>query len=98
MSGIADPDRKALAQAKLEMIDAAKAVDPLSLMRRRPWVSVGVAAGVGAVLGMSEAQSLSPATLIRTFSALARTAIFILTMARTSSPDGSSCAGRTHEA
>ena len=60
MSDVIDPERAALAQAKLDLINAAKAVDPLSLMRRQPLVCVGIATGVGAVLGMSEAQLFSP--------------------------------------
>jgi hypothetical protein len=96
MSDVIDPERAALAQAKLDLIDAARAVNPLSFMRPRPLVLVGVAAGVGAAIGASEAQLFSPAKLIRTFSLLARTAILILATTETNSPDDRCGAHRTH--
>ena len=53
MSIVLEPARASLAQAKAELIDAAKALDPLAQIRRSPFISVGVAAGVGAILGMN---------------------------------------------
>lgn len=71
-----DAAHASLAQAKVALIDAANAIDPLAPMRRRPFVSVGVAAGVGAVLGMSEGRLIAAASLTRAISSFVRLAAF----------------------
>jgi len=78
MSENTDPDRAALAQAKLDLIDAAKAADPLELVRRQPLLSVGVAAGEDALLGMNAERLFSPANLNRTCSLLARAVVLTI--------------------
>lgn len=40
-----------LALAKLNLMDAARAIRPLDPLRNHPWTTVSVAAGAGAVLG-----------------------------------------------
>ena len=47
-----EPARPSLAQAKAALIDAAQAFDPIALIRRRPFISISMAAVVGAGLGM----------------------------------------------
>jgi len=67
-----EPTHASLAQAKVALIDAARALDPLAQMRRRPFVSVGVAAGIGAVLGMNPHRLIPPANLTRVISSIVR--------------------------
>ena len=82
MFHITDPDRAELARAKLDLIDAARAFDPLVSLRKHPLLSVGAAAGTGALLGMNAERLFSPANLNRTFSLAARAASLALTATR----------------
>jgi len=61
-----------LAQTKAALIDAARAADPLEPMRRRPFISLGVAAAVGAALGMNGRQHLAAVRLGRTLTPFSR--------------------------
>jgi hypothetical protein len=69
-----DSDRAELAAAKSELIAAAKAIDPLAPLREKPLLSVGVAAGIGVVLGLNAEKLFSPANLDRAISLIARAA------------------------
>ncbi|MGD1276398.1 MAG: hypothetical protein ABR964_04145 [Tepidisphaeraceae bacterium] len=76
MSIVTQPAHASLAEAKAALIDAAKAIDPLAPMRRRPFISVGVAAGVGAFLGMNRGRLIAPGTLTRAISSFVRPVAF----------------------
>lgn len=77
MSIVTQPARASLAEAKAAVIDAAKAIDPLAPMRRRPFISVAVAAGVGAVLGMNRGRLVASVSLTRAISSLVRPVAFV---------------------
>ena len=74
MPTAAEPADASLAQAKAALIVAAKAIDPLAPLRRSPFVTVGVAAGVGAVLGMSHGRPMASAGLTQAISSFVRLA------------------------
>ena len=57
MSVVSDRAETSLTDAKAALIDTARAIDPLAPMRRRPFISVSVAAGMGALLGMNLGRS-----------------------------------------
>lgn len=52
-------------QAKTLLLDAARAFDPLRVVREHPFVTVGAAAGAGAVMGSSGAGMFALTGLIR---------------------------------
>ncbi|MGA3065368.1 MAG: hypothetical protein ABSF29_00820 [Tepidisphaeraceae bacterium] len=98
MSNVTDPDldRAALADAKSELIAAARAFDPLSTIRKRPLISLGVAAGIGLALGMNEERVLSKKGLERVFSLVERVAGFALAAAEMSSrPQSAATPGKS---
>jgi DUF883 C-terminal glycine zipper region len=72
MSIVTDPASPELNQAKSALIQAAKEIDLLAPMRKHPFTSVGVAAGVGAVLGMNRGRLIATASLTRAISSFAR--------------------------
>jgi len=76
MSIVTEPAHASLAEAKAALIDAAKAIDPLAAMRRRPFIMVAVAAGVGAVLGMNRGRMIASVNLTRAISSLGRLVAF----------------------
>ena len=76
MSIATEPAHASLAEAKAALIDAAKAIDPLAPMRRRPFITVGVAAGIGAVLGMNRGRLIATVGLTRAISSFARLVAF----------------------
>ena len=92
-----DPEHAELARAKSELLDAARAIDPLAPLRRQPLLSVGVAAGIGALLAMNAERLFSPGNLNRAFSWLARTAALTLAASRTISPRQSPLRRQSHE-
>lgn len=72
MPRVTEPEAPTLAEAKLSLMRAAAAIDPLAPVRKRPFVSVGVAAGAGAILGASDKQLATAAQLSRAMSAVLR--------------------------
>jgi hypothetical protein len=78
MSAAVKAAQASLTEAKSAFIDAAKAIDPLAPLRRRPFVTVGVAAGIGAVLGMNRGRIAAPMVFGRAISSLMRTGVFAL--------------------
>jgi hypothetical protein len=73
---VKEPAHSSPAEAKAALTDAANAIDPLAAMRRHPIVTVGVAAGVGAVLGMNRGRLISPVGLTRAISLFVRQVVF----------------------
>ena len=76
MSKVTEPAHASLAKAKAALIDAAKAIDPLAPMRSRPFSSVGVAAGIGAVLGTNSERLLASVRVTRAISSFVRLVAF----------------------
>lgn len=74
MPATTDHAHASLANAKAALIAAAKAVDPLAMIRKRPFTLVAAATGVGAVLGMNERRLMESARLTRAVASLLRIA------------------------
>jgi len=73
---VTKPDQAAVAQAKSILICTAKAFDPLSPLRRRPFATIGIAAAAGVILGMSTARLAATARLSQAISSVLRSIVF----------------------
>ena len=72
MAMVMDSAGASLAAAKAALIEAAPVIDPLAPLRRHPFITVGVAAAVGAILGMDQGRLMTSVSLARRLSSLAR--------------------------